>query len=494
MRHHSHPVSLALFMTCFVLRSAWAGPGIFDGESEVGPIAHPGTAEYDSSQHSYVTSGGGANMWFTNDAFHFVWKKVSSDFSLAADVSFIGNEGDPHRKACIIVRQSLAPDSAYGDAALHGNGLTSLQYRETNGATTREIQANVSGPKRLRLEKHGQNISMSIAGAGEKLRPSGGWFQLPLDGPFYVGLGVCAHDSNAVRQARFSNVEFKEEKAVTLSNFSGSTLETVAIGSKDRRVVYFTTNHIEAPNWSRDGKYFLFNGGGHILRLPVEGGEPSMLNTGSAIRCNNDHGISPDGTQLAISDQTQGKGSLIYVLPITGGAPRLVTPTGPSYWHGWSPDGRTLAFCGERNKEFDVYTVSVDGGEEKRLTTTPGLDDGPEYSPDGKFIYFNSERTGQMQIWRMEPDGSHQEQVTSDEYNNWFPHISPNGKWLTFLSYDKEVKGHPGNQFVMLRIMPAAGGKIEVLAKLHGGQGTINVPSWSPDSAKVAFMSYPVLP
>jgi Tol biopolymer transport system component len=173
--------------------------------------------------------------------------------------------------------------------------------------------------------------------------------------------------------------------------------------------------------------------------------------------------------------------------------PRPVTTTGPSYWHGWSPDGSTLAFCGERNGNFDIYTIPVEGGEEKRLTTAPGKDDGPDYTPDGKFIYFNSDRTGTMQLWRMRPDGSQQEQVTHDEFNNWFPHPSPDGKWLVFLSYDKGVVDHPANQTVRLRLMPLAGGPIQELAKFFGGQGTLNVPSWSPDSQKLAYVTYELL-
>ncbi|HEX9934782.1 MAG TPA: transporter, partial [bacterium] len=151
---------------------------------------------------------------------------------------------------------------------------------------------------------------------------------------------------------------------------------------------------------------------------------------------------------------------------------------------------KTLAYCAERNGEFDIYTIPADGGEEVRLTTAPGLDDGPDYSPDGRFIYFNSERSGSMQIWRMKPDGSSQELVTSDGYNNWFPHPSPDGKWICFLSYEKGVQGHPANKDVLLRLMPVDGGEIEVLAKLFGGQGTINVPSWSPDGSSLAFVSY----
>jgi Tol biopolymer transport system component len=255
-----------------------------------------------------------------------------------------------------------------------------------------------------------------------------------------------------------------------------------------------TTNRIEAPNWSRDGTTLFFNSSGRIYRLPVTNGEPQVIDTAFATRCNNDHGLSPDGTLLAISDHSQEQHSLIYTVPASGGTPRRVTPFGPSYWHGWSPDGQTLAYCAERNREFDIYTIPAVGGEETRLTTVPGLDDGPEYSPDGRFIYFNSERSGTMQIWRMRADGSQQEPVTSDEFNNWFPHPSPDGKWLVFLSYEKDVKGHPENKDVTLRLLPLAGGKIEVLAKLFGGQGTLNVPSWSPDSRKVAFVSYQFVP
>jgi Tol biopolymer transport system component len=269
-----------------------------------------------------------------------------------------------------------------------------------------------------------------------------------------------------------------------------STLETVTIASTDRRVVYTSRDHFEAPNWSRDGKHFLFNQDGRLYTLPVAGGKPQLLETEFATRCNNDHGISPDGSQLAISDQSKDGKSRIYILPIGGGTPRQITAVGPSYWHGWSPDGKTLAFCGERNGEFDIYTIPAAGGEEKRLTNTPGLDDGPDYSPDGQYIYFNSERTGMMQIWRMKIDGSGQEQITSDNYNNWFAHPSPDGKWIVFVSFEKDVKGHPANKDVMLRMIPTAGGEIQVLAKLFGGQGTMNVPSWSPDSKTVAFVSY----
>jgi len=471
--------------------------GIFDGESDIGAPRRSGSVESRLGSSNYVVAGGGENMWFTNDAFHFVWKKVSGDLSITADVSFVGQGGNAHRKACLIFRQDLATDSAYVDAALHGDGLTSLQFREIKNTRTHEIQSNVSGPNRLRLEKRGENVSLSIARADESLHPSGASIRVSLKDPFYVGLGVCAHDNAALEKALFSKVSLDAPDRLAIVGDAPkflSALETMAISSTDRRVVFWTTNRIEAPNWSRDGASLFFNGKGQIQKLALAGGEPTVVDTGFAIKCNNDHGISPDGSQLVISDQSQERQSLIYLLPLTGGTPTPVTALGPSYWHGWSPDGKTLAYCAERQGEFDVYTIPVGGGSETRLTTAKGLDDGPEYSPDGKFIYFNSDRSGHMQIWRMHPDGTQQEQTTSDEYNNWFPHPSPDGKWIVFLSYAAEVTGHPENKDVALRIRPTQGGRIETLAKLFGGQGTINVPSWSPDSRKIAFVSYQLAP
>jgi Tol biopolymer transport system component len=310
-----------------------------------------------------------------------------------------------------------------------------------------------------------------------------------------VGLALCAHDDSALETAVFSNVELQEGARGAGKPRLISTLETVPIASKDRRVVWWTTNLIEAPNWAPDGTNLYFNSRGRIYRLPVAGGEPQPVDTGFAIRCNNDHGLSPDGTLLVISDQSQGdRRSRIYTLPIGGGTPKRITEAGPSYWHGWSPDGQTLAYCAERNGEFDIYTIPANGGGETRLTTAKALDDGPDYSPDGQWIYFNSDRTGRMQIWRMKPDGSQQEQVTSGDANNWFPHPSPDGRWIVFLSYEPDVKGHPENKDVMLRLLSVKDGKIDVLAKLFGGQGTINVPSWSPDSRRVAFVSYQLAP
>jgi Tol biopolymer transport system component len=200
----------------------------------------------------------------------------------------------------------------------------------------------------------------------------------------------------------------------------------------------------------------------------------------------------------AISDQSQvlngQRPSLIYKISVGGREATRLTAEGPAYFHGWSPDGRTLTYCGGLNGNFDVYTISVDGGQPTRLTVAAGKDDGPEYSPDGQYIYFNSDRSGSMQIWRMKPDGSAQEAVTSDEAENWFPHIAPNGQSMVFLTYDKGTGDHPENKDVRLRLMNLTTRSVTVLARLFGGQGTINVSSWSPDSQYLAFVSYQIVP
>jgi TolB protein len=493
-RTRCHRLGIVFAALSALLSSHGANLGNFQEHGDVGEVRHPGWVTFDPAAGSYTVAGGGANMWFTNDALHFVWKRVTGDVTLAADIQVLGSDGDPHRKACLLVRQSLDPGSAYADVAIHADGLTSLQYRASAGDRTYEIQSGVSNPKRVRIEKRGRYFSMSVAGDDGRLRPAGGSFRMDLTEPFYVGIGVCAHNNDAIEKAVFSKVELATPAAAE-ARTRLSTLEVVALSSKDRRAVWSSTNHFEAPNWSRDGASLIFNSRGRLYRIPVAGGEPALIDTGFAIRCNNDHGVSPDGSTLVISDHSQeDRMSRIYTLPSAGGVPKLITEAGPSYWHGWSPDGNTLAYCAERNGEYDIYTIPAEGGVERRLTTAKGLDDGPDFTADGQWIYFNSDRTGQMHIWRMRLDGSAQEQVTHDEFNNWFPHPSPDGKWLVFLSYDKEVQGHPENKDVSLRVMPLAGGKIEILARLFGGQGTINVPSWSPDSRRIAFVSYQLIP
>jgi TolB protein len=511
-------LAASILSTGAVVRAAGIARGVFTGNCDIGAptAAGPGSVDYDTDQKTYTVSGSGANIWAAADAFHFVWNKIpaGSDISLAANIEFAAatTGADPHRKAVVMIRQSLDADSPYADACIHGNGLTAIQWRDTKGGATYETQAQANAPRRVRIEKRGNYLSMSFGSSDSDLQGAGGACKVVLNGDFYIGIGVCPHNVHRVEKAVFSNITIENLAAITPGRTQMiSTLETIQVSSKDRRTVCTITQpglaRAEAPNWSADNMLY-FNSGGKLFKVKADlpaatppasaSAVPVGIDLGPLTNINNDHAISPDGKWMAVSDQSQGnRQSAIWVLPIEGGgstAPRRITDNTPSYFHGWSPDGKTLAYCALRNNRFDIYTISVDGGAERRLTHSTGKDDGCEYSPDGQFIYFNSDRTGSMQIWRMKSDGSDQEQITKDDFNNWFPHVSPNGLQMVFITYEKGVKDHPENKDVELRLMNLKTGAITFLAKLFGGQGTMNVPSWSSNSQYLAFVSYQIVP
>lgn len=477
-----------------------ASLGLFDSQSDVGAVTPAGAAHFDSTRGSYTITSAGTNLWATADEFHFVWKKMSGDVSLTADIDFPdrGGEHNPHRKALLMFRQGLEPDGVYADAAEHGSGLTALQYRRTTGANTQDIELTTGAPQRLRLEKRGDTITMFESVAGEPLHQVGASIKLHFAEPFYAGIGVCSHDAHAVEKAVFSNVKLEtpapqQNTALTIY----STLQTIAIDEVARvaTVVATKQGRMEAPNWSRDGSTLIFNESGRLFRVSIKGGTPEAIPTGDATRCGGSHGLSPDGKLLAISCSTPDKvETRVYVLPLDGGAPRLLTEHPYSYFHSWSPDGKTIAFTRPSHGSGNILAIAARGGEEKPLTTGDGISDDPDYSPDGRYIYFNSDRAGGMQIWRMNADGSAPEQMTHDDLVNWTPHISPDGKWMVFLSYEKGTTGHPSDRDVELRLMSLGDGKVHVLVDFVGGSGSINVPSWAPDSRHLAFVSYQPLP
>jgi len=488
---------LILLIICSYNINAQKAIGIFDNHGDVGTNVKPGSATYIPETQQYVISGAGYNIWADHDEFQFVWKKMTGDFIVQTRAEFLGTWVNYHRKVGIMIRKSLDGNSPHVNAVEHGDGLTSLQFRRTAGAQTEEHKMKITKANILQLERHGNTYIMRAATYGEPFTTdtiSG----IDLGDDVYVGLFVGSHNSDVLETGVFSNVSitipYKGVADQTTQMTLGSNLEILEIASGKRNVIYKVLYSIQAPNWTTDGKSLIFNNSkGLIYNYNLATNKPTQINTGNVVHNNNDHVISFDGKMLGLSNNEKDKGgSVIYSVPITGGTPKLITPKGPSYFHGWSPDGNSMVFCGDRNGEFDVYKIPSTGGNEVKLTDAKGLDDGPEYTPDGKYIYFNSVRSGTMQIWRMKPDGSDQEQVTNDDYNNWFAHISPDQKWIVFISFLKdEVQPgiHPPYKNVYIRIMPFAGGPIKVLAYFYGGQGSINTPSWSPDSKKIAFIS-----
>jgi dipeptidyl aminopeptidase/acylaminoacyl peptidase len=467
------------------------GPvGIFEAHGDVGAVKIPGSAAYDAAAGEYTVRAAGSNMWAGNDEFHFVWKRLTGDFILQAKAEFLGKGVEPHRKLGLIVRSSLDPGSPHVNVSRHGDGLTSLQFRRTAGAETEEIRSAVHGADVLQLERKGDSYTISVARFGDPYasEPITG---VPLGEDVYVGVFVCAHNPDTKETAVFRNVRLvrpARDGFVPYREHLGSDVEVLDLASGTRRIVHHADDSIQAPNWTADGKRLLLNRNGRMYGFDLASRTIGEITTGTMTRNNNDHALSFDGTMLGLSG---GQPSVVYTVPVGGGEPRQITPVGPSYLHGWSPDGKSLAFTGQRNGDFDIYLVPSEGGPEQRLTTTPGLDDGPEFTPDGQWIYFNSARTGRMQIWRMRPDGSGQEQLTFDDFNNWFPHVSPDGKTLAFITYGPEVApdDHPWYKRVYIRTLPRDGGTPVVVAYVYGGQGSMNVNSWSPDSRFIAFVS-----
>lgn len=489
--------------------------GVFDGHTDIGKPKLAGAAEYNESTQTYTIKGGGYNIWFNRDEFHYLYKKIEGDFILTADFAFSRKGGNGHKKTGWMIRESLDEQAASINACAHEDGLVVMQWRPLRGTFMRdpedEIFFSKKGFQTVQLERIGKNVTMSIANPGEPLQIVGSHEMKDMRDSVFVGLYICSHDPEVVEEARIWNVRIDKPVANTyhpnpiiqrslkpLNGVMGCRLEILDIIEGKRKVIRESTGRFEAPNWMPDGKNLLYNESGSIYKISIDGGAPEKINTGVANRNNNDHGISFDGKMLAISshrDGLPGGGSTVYVLPIGGGEPKLLTDSTPSYWHGWNPNGKDVLVIGQRNNSriYNIIKVPVKGGAEIPLTNnTTGHVDGSEYSPDGKYIYYNANPTGTMQIWRMKPDGSAKEQLTFDEYHNWFPHISPDGKWIVFISFPPDIDpaSHPSYKRVMLRLMPltTAGGP-KVIAHLYGGQGTINVPSWSPDSKHLAFVS-----
>lgn len=475
--------------------------GQFDGHNEIGNPKLAGAASYDAVNQEYALAAAGTNMWFGRDQFHFAWKKLKGDFILCARFEFEGKGVDAHRKVGWMVRPTLDADAPYADAAEHGDGLTSLQFRRSKGANTEQVRLAITNADVLQFERKGNTYIFSAARYGQPF-VSAQITNLDLGDEVFAGLFICSHNGDVVEKARFRDVRIirpVKEGFTPYRDYIGSVLEILDVHSGKLEMIYSSKQPFEAPNWTTDGKALIYNisgraeGWGRLARFDLATRTPTPLDTGTCLKNNNDHVLSFDGTMLGISDQSATGGqSTIYTLPTVGGTPKRITPLTPSYLHGWSPDAKWLVYTGGRSNKYDIYKIPADGsGPEIRLTDSPGLNDGPEFTPDGKFIYFNSTRSGKMQIWRMKPDGSAQEQITNDEFNNWFPHISPDGKWIVIISYPGDINptDHPYYQHCYLRLLPIEGGTPCVIAYVYGGQGTINVPSWSPDSKRIAFVS-----
>ncbi|MCP8900428.1 TolB family protein [Gilvimarinus xylanilyticus] len=460
-------------------------------------LSQLGTAQvelsYDSRSQVYQMQVDGQEPGTGSGEPGLAWRQLQGDFIVRAEVhvntsvSLVGWQA----------RATLESETSYVQALRDSKGEARLEFGDGSGADAYRLP--IDSPQVLQLERRGNRFIMSAAQFGQPFVVTSVSHR-DLPSQLYVGLALWAPEGPEGAKVSVRNLRYIKPAPDTLvpyQEYIGSRLEVLDMTSFKRRVLHSVDHSIQAPNWSRDGKSLIYNADdGLLYRYQLESGKISRIETGFANANNNDHVLSWDGQTLGIShhaESEQGR-STIYTLPLEGSVrPTQITRpgVGHSYLHGFSPDDKALIFTADRGGQYDIYSVDIASGAETQLTNTTTLDDGSEFSPDGQFIYFNSNRTGVMQLWRMRADGSEQTQLTFDEYNDWFPHVSPDGKTLVFLSYDDPVDSadHPFYKRVYLRQIPAAGGSPEIIGYVYGGQGSLNVHSWSPDGSHIAFVS-----
>lgn len=481
-----------LLLNLFILIFSHAGfaqdysKGIFSLSKSENSNQNKGSFSYQSKDQSYTFKGRNQT----------VFDKIKGDFIATANFEMIKKDKNQQEFGWFI--SSDVPNSNYHILATQSEtGFTQLKLKTNH----EEIALNPT--KRnytvLELERQGNEIILRGAHQYEPMEELARYALNAL--PESINLGIFYDSDSPINEGLAWNIRVDQPKNQAASpyfdhDWMGCRMEIMDIATGKRKVIYTKESTFEAPNWMPKGDQLLFNMDGSLYKIPIEGGEISKLNTGFADRLNNDHCISFDGKMLGISHSNKGEGSKVYYLPLEGGEPTLFTRESPSYLHGWSPDGKNLVYIANRpgSSSYDIYKKALAGGEEINLTKNEEYShaDGSEYSPDGKYIYYNgSVRGGTMQIWRMMADGSEKEQLTFDANNNWFPHISPDGKWMVYISFDKNIdlNSHPSFKRVSLKMMPAQGGASKTIAYLYGGQGTINVNSWSPDGKYIAFVS-----
>jgi TolB protein len=369
--------ALRLLFVALINPASGASLGAFSQVNDVGSVDRPATAQFDPAAGTYIMSAGGENMWATHDAFGFVWKTVRGDLTLAARVELQGESAQAHRKAGVMFRQSLAPDAAYADVVVHGDGLTSLQYRARAGGETREIQCAQKAPAAVRLDKRGEYLRVAVQNGLGTFEASGCAIRIPLRGAFYAGLAVCAHDAAAFETAHFRHVGIGIP--AELPELPTYAIEMVSPGSPSRRVLYHWNSRLEAPSFTATGDAICFRSDGRLQRLVIGQDEAVDVTIENAAAC----AVAPIG--IPAEDKLEGFGR-------SGPAwlPRLSpdrTLVASIFWKGGGHAGRPAP------GDYLLRVTPLAGGASEELAGfygEPGTLGTAPWSPDGRRLVFVS--------------------------------------------------------------------------------------------------------
>jgi TolB protein len=377
--------------------------GLFGAAVDVGVVSRPSIASFDKTTATYTLGAGGENIWGEKDAFGYLATKVKGNVRVTANVALQGVSAQEHRKAGLMLRASLAPDSAYADVAVHGNGLVSLQYRLRAGGPTHEIQCGRATSSRVMLERRGRHALVGLPGRDGKLTLAGCVIAIDLGAEFLAGLFVCAHDPAGFETAKFTQLELapipKPGRKEIQDRFSA--IEILPLDTLNRRLVWSSKEFIQNVRFTRDGAGICYLGNNQLQRLALEPGTAPVLLEANAPECIPPRQALTQGERWNYFHSKRGREVQIWRSRTDGSNETQLTKDEYFNWYPQlSPDGESVVFLSSRQPpwgsnmpegDYLLRMMPAAGGEPReiaRVFANASSLAGAAWSPDGKSVVF----------------------------------------------------------------------------------------------------------